>query len=63
MFCAVRLVGTTHTFRGFLVQARVPGNAPGDGVTPMLLGSFTPGAGQGAIDCDLDAGVASTVSV
>ncbi len=39
----------------------MPGNIPGNGVTPMLLGSFTPGAGQGTLDCDLDAGAASTV--
>ncbi len=44
-----------------MVHARVPGNTPGVGVDPMLLGSFTPGTGQHNLDCDLVAGTATTV--
>ena len=48
----MRVVGTGgSTFRGFLVQARAPSNAPP--AAPMLLGSFQTGAGsQRVLDCD-----------
>ena len=47
----VRVVGTGgSTIRGFLVQARVPDNAPP--AAPMLLGSFQTEAGQQPLDCD-----------
>ncbi len=60
MHCVVRLVG--NGFRGFLVQARLPGNTPGSGVDPMLLGSFQAGSGQQTLACDLLAGAANDVS-
>ena len=61
---AVRLVGTTAaaTIRGFLVQARVPGDTPTLGQAPMLLGSFQPATGQQTYDCD-GAGVANQVHI
>ncbi len=62
MHCAVRLVGNNGGINGFLVQARLPGNAPGIGVNPMLLGSFQAGSGQQTLDCDLMAGAANEVS-
>ena len=56
----VRVVGTGgSTIRGFLVQARVPDNAPP--AAPMLLGSFQTGTGQRTLDCD--AVGASTVTL
>ena len=56
----VRLVGNDG-IRGFLVQARMPGNTPGSGVDPMLLGSFQDGNGQQTLDCDFMAGAANEV--
>ena len=61
--CTVGLVGTTTaaTIRGFLVQARVPGDTPTLGQTPMLLGSFQTASGQQTYDCD-GAGVSNQVT-
>ena len=61
---SVRLVGTTAaaTINGFLVQARVPGDTPTLGQTPMLLGSFQNVSGQQTYDCD-GAGVADQVAL
>ncbi len=56
---AVTLSG--GTMRGFLIQARMPGNAPGNGVDPMLLGSFTPTLGTQNLNCDLVNNAATTV--
>ena len=55
-------MGTTvaATINGFLVQARVPGDTPTLGQTPMLLGSFQTVSGQQNRDCD-GAGVADQV--
>ena len=57
-------MGTTvaATIRGFLVQARIPGDTPTLGQTPMLLGSFQTGSGQQNYDCD-GAGVANEVAL
>ena len=59
MFFLVRLFG--NSIRGFLVQARMPGNTPGVDVDPMLLGSFQPANGQQTLACDLMAGAANEV--
>ncbi len=56
----VRLVGNDG-IRGFLVQARMPGNTPGIGVNPMLLGSFQTVTGQQTLACDLVAQAANEV--
>ena len=58
-FFLVRLFG--NTIRGFLVQARMPGDTPSLGVNPMLLGSFQPVSGQQTLDCDLMAGAADEI--
>ena len=39
----------------------MPGNTPGNGVDPMLLGSFQAGSGQQTLDCDFMAGAANEV--
>ncbi len=39
----------------------MPGNTPGSGVDPMLLGSFQDGNGQQTLDCDFMAGAANEV--
>ncbi len=59
MFFLVRLFG--NSIRGFLVQARMPGNTPSVGVNPMLLGSFQTVSGQQTLACDLMAGAANEV--
>ncbi|XP_064386736.1 putative ferric-chelate reductase 1 isoform X3 [Halichondria panicea] len=59
----IRLVGNNGGINGFLVQARLPGNAPGIGVNPMLLGSFQAGSGQQTLDCDLMAGAANEATI
>ena len=56
---AVR-IGMGGTIQGFLVQARVPGDSPTLGQTPMLLGSFQTASGQQNLACD-GAGVANQV--
>lgn len=48
--------------QGFLVQARLPGDAPQLGVNGMLLGSFQPGGpDQQTYNCDMMAGAATKV--
>ncbi len=59
MFFLVRLFG--NSIRGFLVQARMPGNTPSVGVNPMLLGSFQTVSGQQTLACDLAAAAANEV--
>ncbi len=59
MFFLVRLFG--NSIRGFLVQARMPGDTPSVGVDPMLLGSFQTVSGQQTLACDLMAGAANEV--
>ena len=55
----VKLVGTKHSFKGFLVEARNPTTPPPS--TPHLIGRFT-GLGHGTqtLNCD-PAGVATEV--
>ena len=58
------MVGTTEAaiIRGFLVQARTPGDTPTLGQVPILLGSFQPATGQQTYDCE-GAGVADQVHI
>ena len=49
--CAVELVGTTHSFKGFMIQARHPATPPP--AAPHLIGQFTAiSYGAKTLNCD-----------
>lgn len=60
---AVTLVGETQTFRGWLVQSRMPSSDQSLGNLELLLGSFLPDSSgeQTVLDCPDASGIVTSV--